>query len=220
MTVAHPAEDPADETVPVVMTTPMAAGHEMPGPALIDPMPAASMDAAQPGQRMGSMARMKARDKMLRMNPPTSANSSLPGFAGASRLYHLGATGCFLNLSLRIALTADQQGALTQIKAKALLSQSVSDRKIDTGEQELWLLTAVDSPSAIKITAKVREIERVRGDERIAFIHAVGEAAKVLTSEQQAQLLDNEPAAPAASMSPSVPPATLTAAPRQRSLTP
>ena len=220
MTLAQATEDPADETGPVVMKAPMPANHEMPGTALLDPMPVASMDPVQPGKRMRSMAKMKAKEKMLKVSAPASANLTLPAFAGASHLYHVGATGYFLKLNSRIVLTADQRAALTQIKASALLSQSVSDRKIETGEQELWLLTAVDSPSAIKITAKVPEIGRERGDERIAFIQAVGEAAEVLTPEQQAQLLDIEPAAPAALMSPSVPPATLTAAPRQKSLTP
>ena len=212
MTVAH-AEDPADETVTAVMKTPMPAGHEMPGAAIIDPMPAASMDPAQPGKRMGSMAKMKAKEKIPKMSASASVTSTLPGFAGASHLYHVGATGFFLNLSPRIVLTAGQQSALNQIKFKALLSKSASDRQIEAGEQELWLLTAVDSPSAVKITAKVREIEKERGDERIAFIQAVGEAAKILTPAQQAQLFDSGPAVGAAGMAQATAPAALTTAP-------
>ena len=150
---------------------------------------------------------------------PMPVISTLPALAGASHLYQVKATGFFPKLSPRIVLTADQQGALTQIKANALLFQSASDRQIQVGEQELWSLTAVDSPSAIKIAAKVREIERERGDERITFIQAVGEAAAVLAPEQQAQLLDTGPAAVAASMSPSVPTAPLTAAPLTGSTT-
>ena len=218
MTLAQATEDPPDQPGPVVMKEPMPAGHEMPAAALLDPMPEASMNPVQPGKRMGSMAKMNSKEKMLRISAPVSVPPTLPGFAGASHLYHVGATGFFLNLSPRIALTADQQSALTQIKTKALLSQSASDRQIEAGEQELWLLTAVDSPSAVKVTAKVREIEKARGDERIAFIQAVGEAAKVLTPEQQAQLLDSAPAA--AAIPPAVPPAILTAAPRQGRLTP
>ena len=149
-----------------------------------------------------------------------AGNSALPAFTGASHLYHVGATGFFLKLSPRIALTADQQGALTQMKSKALFFQNAADRRIEAGEQVLWLLTAVDSPSADKITAKVREIEKARGDERIAFIQAVGESAKLLTPQQQAQLLDNPPAAVAASILLAVPPANLTAVPLQRSSTP
>ena len=220
MTLAQAAGNPAEERAPSVMQTPMPAHHEMPGQALVDPMPSASMDAAQPGKKMGSMAKMKTKEKMLRVSAPAPVNPALPAFAGASHLYHVGATGFFLNLSPRIALTADQQRALTQMKSKAPSLQNAADRRIEAGEQVLWLLTAVDSPSADKITAKVREIEKARGDERIAFIQAVGEPAKLLTPQQQAQLLDNPPAAAAASILPAVPLANLTAVPLQRSSTP
>ena len=220
MTLAQAAGNPAEERAPSVMQTPMPAHHEMPGQALVDPMPSASMDAAQPGKKMGSMATMKAKETMLKVIAPAPVNPALPAFAGASHLYHVGATGFFLNLSPRIALTADQQRALTQMKSKAPSLQNAADRRIEAGEQVLWLLTAVDYPSADKITAKVREIEKARDDERIAFMQAVGEPAKLLTPQQQAQLLDNPPAAAAASILPAVPLANLTAVPLQRSSTP
>jgi Spy/CpxP family protein refolding chaperone len=53
----------------------------------------------------------------------------------------------------------------------------------------LWELTAADQPDAAKIEAKVREVEKLRGDQRLAFIRAVGEAAQVLTDEQRKVLL-------------------------------
>ena len=220
MTLAQATEDPADHPSPIIMQAPMPAGHEMPAAELVDPMPEASMDPAQPGKRMKSMAKMKAGEKMLKMSQPISVPPTLPGFAGASHLYHVGATGFFLNLSPRIALSANQQGALTQIKSKALFSQNAADRKMEAGEQELWLLTAVDSPSTGKIEAKVREIEKARGDERIAFIQAVGEAAKVLTLEQKAQLLDSAPAPAAVPVTPAVLPATLAIVPLKGSSPP
>ena len=217
MTLALATQDPTDEPGSTVMRAPMPAEHEMPDAALIiDPMSDASMDPVRPGMRMGSMATMKAKQKFPKMSAPASVISTLPGFAGASHLYHVGATGFFLNLSPRIALTADQQSALTQIKTKALLSQSASDRQIEAGEQELWLLTGVDSPSGVKITAMVREIEKARGDKRIVFIQSVGEASKILTPEQQAQLLDSAPAATA--VPPAVLTTTLTAAPPKGTL--
>ena len=58
----------------------------------------------------------------------------------------------------------------------------------------MWQLTAADSPDSNKIEAKAREIEKVRADQRLAFIRAVGEAAKVLTPEQQQVLLGTKPA--------------------------
>ncbi len=35
----------------------------------------------------------------------------------------------------------------------------------------------------------MKEIEKLRGDQRLAFIRAVGEAAKILTDEQRTALL-------------------------------
>ena len=123
MTLAQATANPADEPGPVEMQAPMPANHEMPD---------ASMDPVRQGKKMGSMAPMKAKERILKVSAPASVFSTLPAFASASHLYHVGA-------------------------------QSTSDRQIQVGEQELWLLTAVDSPSAVKITAKVREIERERG---------------------------------------------------------
>jgi Spy/CpxP family protein refolding chaperone len=63
------------------------------------------------------------------------------------------------------------------------------ERKVEEAEQELWELTASDTPDAAAIEAKVREIEKLRGDQRMAFIRAVGEAAKQLTDEQRRALV-------------------------------
>ena len=120
--------------------------------------------------------------------------SAMPGFPGMSHLYHVGSTGFFLDHSTHITLTPDQQMTLNSTKEKALLNQAASDRKIEVAEQELWQLTAADSPNEARIEAKTREIEKLRGDQRLAFIRAVGEAAKVLTPEQQQVLLGTKPA--------------------------
>jgi hypothetical protein len=115
--------------------------------------------------------------------------SALPGFPGASHIYHIGSTGFFLDHSAHIKLTTEQQTALNQAKEKGLLEQSSFKRKIDDAEQDLWTLTSSDKPDATKIDAKVREIEKLRGDQRLVFIRAVGEAAKVLTDDQRKTLL-------------------------------
>ena len=120
--------------------------------------------------------------------------SAMPGFPGMSHLYHVGSTGFFLDHPTHITLTPDQHMTLNRIKEKALLDQAASDRKIEVAEQELWQLTAADSPNEARIEAKTREIEKLRGDQRLAFIRAVGEAAKVLTPEQQQVLLGTKPA--------------------------
>ena len=69
-----------------------------------------------------------------------------------------------------------------------MLAQATCDHWISQGEQELWVLTSSDAPSADAIEAKIREIEKLRSDKQIAYIRAVGEAATILTNEQR-QLL-------------------------------
>lgn len=142
---------------------------------------------------MGSMgaSKMPAKKGMGGMKMSSSA---LPGFPGMSHLYHIGSTGFFLDHPTHITLTPDQQMTLNRIKEKATLDQSNADRKIEEAEQQMWQLTAADSPEANKIEAKTREIEKLRADQRLAFIRAVGEAGKVLTPEQQQVLLGTKPA--------------------------
>lgn len=113
----------------------------------------------------------------------------LPGFPGASAIYHVGATGFFLDYTAGIKLTADQQAALNGIKEKSIGDLGAAQRKIDQAEQELWMLTGSDRPDAMTLEMKVREIERLKGDQRLAFIRSVGDAARVLTDEQRTALL-------------------------------
>lgn len=119
--------------------------------------------------------------------------SALPGFAGASHLYHIGATGFFLDYADKLSFAVDQTTALNTIKQRALSEQSAAQRKIDEAEQALWLATAADQPDAAAIEAKLREIEKLRSDMRLAFIRAVGESAKVLTAEQRKMVLGLAP---------------------------
>jgi hypothetical protein len=136
---------------------------------------------------MGSMGQqgMKGMGGMGKMK----MTAALPGFPGASHIYHIGATGFFLDHPEHIKLTGKQQTELNHLKEKALLNKTSTQRKIDEAEQELWTLTGSDQPDAVKIEAKIREIEKLRGDQRLAFIRAVGEAAKVLTDEQRQTLM-------------------------------
>jgi hypothetical protein len=134
------------------------------------------------GMAPKSMPGMKGMGKM-------QMKAALPGFPGASHIYHVGATDFFLDHPDHITLTAMQQTDLGRIKEKALLAKASAQRKIEEAEQELWGLTASDQPEAAKIEAKIREIEKLRGDQRLAFIRAVGDAAKVLSDEQRQALL-------------------------------
>jgi hypothetical protein len=132
------------------------------------------------GKGMGMMGSMKD----MTGSPMTSMQSSLPGFPGASHLYHIGSTDFFLDHGDHIDLTTAQQTELNQIKEKANLDQASVERSIEETEQELWELTAADSPDMKSIGKKIREIEELKSNKRLGFIQSVGKAAKVLTPDQ------------------------------------
>ena len=157
----------------------------------------------------GMMGMMHGRRGMEMMGSMGNAagmpmSSALPGFPGASHLYHVGATGFFLDHPEHLTLTMEQQATLGRIKEKALLEQAAMQRTIEGAEQELWTLTGADQPRADEVDAKVRAIEKLRADQRLAFIRAVGEAAQVLTDEQRKAVLGQTP--PATSSVPSAAP--------------
>lgn len=143
---------------------------------------------------MSMMGMMKGKG-MMGGSQSATAKSSLPGFPGASNIYHIGAASFFLDHDEHIELTTEQRAAINKIKQQSELSQNTADRKIEGAEQQLWELTASDQPDATKIEKKVREIESLRGDRRMDFIRKVGEAAKVLTDPQRKTLMGEQPAA-------------------------
>ena len=173
------------------------------------PMPGGSMPAAAPMAAIpaGGMAMMQM-DKMEMAGmmgmapmgggaPGAMPQSALPGFPGASHLYHIGATDFFLDHPQHIALSTEQTAALNKAKEQALLAKSTADRAIEQAEQELWTLTASDQPDSAKIEAKVRQTEKLTGDSRLAFVRAVGDASKILTDEQRKILTGFASPAPA-----------------------
>src|SRR6266568_2323807 len=188
------------------------------------PQPAASAPMGMGDMQMGGMKNMSSSDqsemmgmmnmmgmmkdmKMGGMAPGSSGvaampKSALPGFPGVSHLYHIGATGFFLDHADHINVTPDQQTALNNVKQQALAAKSHSEHQIEQAEQELASLTSADQPDAAKIDMKVREIERLRSDERLAVIRSVGNAAKLLTEDQRKILTGAmQPAVPAPSPS-------------------
>ena len=161
------------------------------------------------GNMMGQMDQMMGMNMMgmHSMQGMSMPQSALPGFPGVSHLYHIGATGFFLDHAEHIKLTPDQQSALTKIKQDAIQASAHSEQQIQQAENELANLTSADQPDAAKIDKKVREIEKLRSDERLAFIRSVGNAATLLTDDQRKILVGamqpNEPmASPSATMSP------------------
>ena len=141
---------------------------------------------ACPRQASAGMGAMASRPGMAGMSGPSSA---MPGQPGASHLLHMGSTGFFLNHSQHITLTADQRSRLNRLKEKAMLGQASEQRKIDQVEQELYTLTGADEPDNAGIQAKLGEIERLRAEQRMNFIRAVGEASNVLTHDQHQALM-------------------------------
>lgn len=147
---------------------------------------------------MGSMG--GAKGKKMKMT------AALPGFPGASHIYHIGATDFFLDHPEHITLSTEQKTKLAQMKQKATTAKASAQRKIEEAEQQLWELTGSDQPDAAKMDAKVREIEKLRGDQRMAFIQAVGESAQVLTDEQRKILIGQaQPATTAPHVHPKTP---------------
>lgn len=199
----------------------MGGGGAMPPPAPMAGAPAMAMDMdmddkmemppmggagamppAAPKMAMAAMemAGMMGMSPMAGGSPAAMAQSALPGFPGASHLYHIGATGFFLDHPQHIALTLEQQAGLNQAKQQAAFAKSTADLATTQVEQELWMLTAAEQPDVTQIEAKIRAFEKLRSDERLAFIRAVGEASRLLTDEQRKSLTGFAPPAPAAPM--------------------
>ena len=149
---------------------------------------------------MGSMG--GAKGKKMKMT------AALPGFPGASHIYHIGATDFFLDHPEHITLSTEQKTKLAQMKQKATTAKASAQRKIEEAEQQLWELTGSDQPDAAKMDAKVREVEKLRGDQRMAFIQSVGESAQVLTDDQRKILIGQATTAPPPTTAPAAPPKT------------
>lgn len=166
----------------------MAAGMPMEDHDMGMPDP-----ATKPGGAAMPMSGGCCPGMMGKMSPGSGSahgtQSELPGFPGASHIYHVGSTGFFLDHPTAIQLTAEQQTMLSGIKDRALTEQAAAQQKVERAEQELWTLTSSDQPALTHIDEKVREIEKLEGDRRIAFIRAVGEAARVLTDDQRRRVL-------------------------------
>ena len=138
---------------------------------------------------MGEMGGMMGGMKSSGMGGMKGSPSTMPGQPGASHLYHIGSTGFFLDHAKHIALTPEQRMTLNRLKERALLDRTTQQRRIDQAEQELYTLTGADQPDAAQIQTKIAEIEKLRADQRMNFIRAVGEAANVLTHDQHRTLL-------------------------------
>ena len=174
------------------------------GPMTGDGMSGMTAMMGMMNQMMG-MGAMPPGSQSMATSPPKLPQSALPGFPGVSHLYHIGSTGFFLDHAEHLNLSTDQQAALNRIKEQALAAKTSVDRQIEQAELEMATLTSVDQPDGAKIEKKVRDIEKLRTDERLAFIRAVGEAANLLTDDQRKILtgaMQSPAPLPSATMSP------------------
>jgi hypothetical protein len=166
-------------------------------------MPADSAAAAPMGMPAGSatgaamapaapsgMARLLGRPPAMNAPPAIGA---LPTAMGAPHIYHLGADGFFADQSPAIGFTPEQQTKLAAIKEKATSAYATVQRKIDQAEQDLWLLTSVEKPDGAKIDAKVADLGRLTGQQRIDYIRSIGEAVGVLTDAQRKAVVAQAP---------------------------
>lgn len=156
-------------------------------------MPSDSSAKNMDGMNMG-MKGMGMR--MMGKMPNSSMNvSALPGFPGASHLYHIGSTGFFLDHQGHIGLSTEQQEELNLIKEASALEQNEFDRQIERAEEELWAITSAAEPDATAIEKKLADIGVLAGQQRLNFIRAVGKAAKILSDDQRKMLTGHSPSA-------------------------
>jgi outer membrane murein-binding lipoprotein Lpp len=158
-----------------------------PPPATV-PGPAGGAGAPAPGPAggMGGMMSMMSGMAGPAGGPLAAATPvPLPGFPGLPGVYHFGAADFFLSSA---TLSAEQAGRLEQLRQRAATEQASAAQAVEEAERQIYTLTAADQPDATAIEATVRRVERIRGDQRLAFIRLVGEAARVLTDDQRRSL--------------------------------
>lgn len=143
------------------------------------------------GMGMSGMKRMQMMGSMgsAAAEQPVAQPSFLPGFPGASHIYHIGASSHFLDHSELINPTPEQRKALAQMLEQSALAQSGFERRIAQAEQDLWVLTSVGEPDAVKIEGKVKEVAQLQVEQRLEFIRSVGGAARLLSEAQRDALV-------------------------------
>ena len=137
------------------------------------------------GQDAKGMDMMGMGMEMKKMGDKEVPTSALPGFPGISHIYHVGATGFFLDHADHLQLSDEQKTKLESLKEASQKQQNEFQNKIEEAEKEVWSLTGSDQPDVQKILEKVKFSENLKTDKRLSFIKAVGEAASVLSTEQR-----------------------------------
>ncbi|HIQ21499.1 MAG TPA: periplasmic heavy metal sensor [Planctomycetes bacterium] len=147
------------------------------------------------GKRMFGKGQMDGMEMMGRMKGMKAMGGRKPAkplsaFPDAPGIEHVGASDFFLDQVSKIPLSPEQQAALERIRDEAMSEQVAFDAQIEKAEEQVGELTGSGHPGAAKMEAKVREIERLRADRRLAFIRAAGRAASILTDDQRKTLTE------------------------------
>jgi len=147
-------------------------------------MPMKSQDDMSTGEKHDMPESMGHDDMKTAMpaQPPTKES-------GPPALLHIGAKGFFLDRPQIFTPRADQAKTLGEIKERSAMEMMAVDKNLQEAEQQVWKLTASERPDIAQIEGKVREVEKLRAEQRIAFIRSVSEAANLLTAEQKEILL-------------------------------
>jgi hypothetical protein len=156
------------------------------------------------GKMMGGMGAMGAAGApatassmpaagMAKSGSPEAPAEIKPVTVDSLSLYQIGEKEFFIDQAEKITFTTKQHDLLVRIKEHALSNQAITRERIGQAERDLWFLTSAEDPDAVKIKTLVRQIEKLRGDERIDFIDHIGKATGVLTIEQRHVLLGKMP---------------------------
>ena len=90
----------------------------------------------------------------------------------------------------RLGLSDDQVKKLEQLRADFEKLSIRNDAELRVAEIDLTNLLQAQNRDLTKIEAKIREIERLRGDLRIERIRAIEKAKGLLTADQRKKLND------------------------------
>jgi Spy/CpxP family protein refolding chaperone len=148
---------------------------------------------ANAGADDGSGPSTQARVAMMGRGPTAWAGamrSALPGFPGITHLYHVGASGFFLDHADHLELTPEQRADLEALETEAVAALDARERTIESAEEELWALTRATEPDSRDLRSKVEAIAELHVSRRLDFIRAVGRAAEILTASQRASAVE------------------------------
>lgn len=142
------------------------------------------------GMCCGRMGSMMGKPKMMGQSDTSDSSTAAPAAdpsSGTGHVLHLGERDFYLDLQTELALTTEQVQTLTEHRSHWLNERATHQAAIDTAETTLWQLTQALAPNPDQVAGAVREVERLRSAQRLAFIESVSTAVSTLTPAQIAK---------------------------------